>query len=255
MSTPAHAEAADDERVAVRRSTDRPVPRWTRGAYLAIVCVQVATVLAGFWPRYFGPLLAGGVEHFWFVHVHAGVFAGWMALLLVQSVLVVRGAIGRHRLLGRFGAVYGLLVLGVGIFVSVAAPVARVHAGQLAPDAGELVVLYNLTDMLVFGAFFMLALRFRARPALHRRLILCATVALTGAAVGRVLPGGSASYAAVWLAPIVLGVAVDIAASRRLHPVFVAGSAAFAFMFFKVGLMSGSPMWRVVGHAIMQPFV
>ena len=42
---------------------------------------------------------------------------------------------------------------------------------------------------------------YRGHPELHKRLILNATVALLGAAVGRVLPV-SFAYLVVWLSPL-----------------------------------------------------
>jgi hypothetical protein len=43
-----------------------------------------AMVAWGFWPSYFGPLLRGGVDRHWIIHVHAAVFLGWVILLVVR---------------------------------------------------------------------------------------------------------------------------------------------------------------------------
>lgn len=228
---------------------------WSRQAYLAAVCLLFATVVWGFWPSYWGRLLSGGVEHFWFVHLHAAVFLGWMAILLAQALLVTSGRLQLHRRLGVAAAAYGLVVLCVGAVVSIAAPVARVGSGQLAADTAALVALYNLTDIVVFGGFFMLAMRERTVPARHRRLVLCAGVALTGAAVGRVLPSGSLLYVVVWLAPLVIGMAVDWLSGRRIHPIFVGGCIAFAAMYFKVQIYASSPAFRAVGQTLIAPFL
>ena len=117
-----------------------------------------------------------------------------------------------------------------------------------------LVVLYNLTDMAVFAGFFVAAMLQRRRPEFHKRLILSATVALMGAAVGRVLPGGSLSYLLVWLAPLFALMVVDLLTGRRLHPVSLASVAIFVVVFFKVDLLSLSPIWPQVGRVIMSPF-
>jgi len=235
--------------------TTNAAATFVRRAYLAIVCLLVGTVVWGFWRGYWAPLLTGGVEHFWFVHLHAAVFLGWMLLLLVQSILATRGAVRAHRALGAAGMGYGAVVLCVGAWVSVAAPAARVHAGQLALEIAGLVVLYNLTDMVVFGTCFLLAMRHRAAPPLHRRLILCSSVALTGAAVGRVLPGGSLEYALVWLAPWLLAMATDVAIDRRVHPIFLWGGVAFAAIFFRVPLYAALPGANAVGHILLAPFL
>ena len=231
------------------------IPQWSRHAYFAVACILTATVISGFWPSYFRPLLTGEADHFWFIHVHAAAFLGWMIFLLVQALLITLGKVILHRRLGVAGMVYGTLVLCLGLFVSIAAPVARVGAGQMPPQVAELVALYNLTDMVIFGVFFLLAIGYRLVPALHRRLILCSSVALTGAAVGRVLPSGSLAYALVWLAPLIIGFAIDLAADRRIHPIFLSSSVVFATMFFKVPLFSVSPVWRVIGRSLIRPFL
>ena len=53
----------------------------SQGAYLVIALGVAAMVVAGFWPSYFGPLLHGGADRHWIIHVHAAVFIGgsWAA--------------------------------------------------------------------------------------------------------------------------------------------------------------------------------
>lgn len=226
-----------------------------RAAYLAITLGLAAIVASGFWPSYFGPLLGAGANRLWIIHLHAAVFVGWILLLLIQAFAVALGRIRVHRLIGRVGGFYGALVLGVGMFISVAAPVARVHAGQMPAERAGLVALYNLTDILVFGAFFIAAMIYRGKPDIHRRLIVSATVALAGAAVGRVLPGGSLSYALVWLSPLLAVIAMDLIAKRRVHAISLASVAIFAIVFLKVTLFSYSNAWRTIGGAIVGPFI
>ena len=112
-----------------------------------------------------------------------------------------------------------------------------------------------VADIAIFGAFFLLALVFRQAPAMHRRAMLCASVALTGAAVGRVLPSDSLGYLLVWLAPLIAAIAVDVVSERRVHPVLIAGAIAFLFMFFKVSLYAGSARASAIGDAIIGPLL
>src|SRR5262249_41055094 len=139
-----------------------------------------------------------------------------------------------HRRVGQVGIAYGALVLLMGLVVSVAMPVIRVHANQLPPDRGAMVVLYNLTDVMVFAGFFIGAMVLRRRPDFHARLILSATIALTGAAVGRVLPGGTLVYLVVWLAPLFVSMLADLWTRGRLHPVSWITVPILLISFFKV---------------------
>lgn len=255
MSSVTGASSVPHSPPPIPRRIPQRIPQWTRGAYLAIACLSLAIVVWGFWRGYWRPLLAGGVDHFWFIHVHAAVFLSWMVLVVVQSGLVASRRFGSHRALGVAGAVGGLVVLALGLFISIAAPVARAESGQLQPAVAGLVALYNLTDMLIFGASFVLAIRYRASPAMHRRFIVFAGVALIGAAVGRVLPGESLAYAAVWLSPLLCCAAVDCAAEKRLHPVFLAAALVFAVMFFKVRLYAMVPASSGIGQFVVGPFL
>jgi hypothetical protein len=61
------------------------------------------------------------------------------------------------------------MVFAVGVVVSVGAPALRVRAAFYPLEVGGVIALYNLTDMLLFGAFLMLAFAYRHRPELHKR--------------------------------------------------------------------------------------
>ena len=113
---------------------------------------------------------------------------------------------------------------------------------------------YNLTDILLFGGFLGLAFAYRNRPELHKRWIIAATAALCGAALGRVVPGGTPQYLLLWLSPLLAMVAVDLLTQRRVHSIPVVSSALLVVAFFKVPLYS-APVWRAIGRALLQPFV
>jgi hypothetical protein len=149
---------------------------------------------------------------------------------------------------------YGALVFFVGLLVSVGAPALRVRDGFYGLDVGGVIVLYNLTDMLLFGAFLALAFVYRKRPELHKRWIIAATAALLGAALGRVVPGNSPQYLLLWLSPLLALIAVDLLTRRRVHWIPVVGSALLVVAFFKTSLYA-APLWRDVGRAVLRPFV
>jgi hypothetical protein len=219
-------------------------------AHLFIALTLLATAVWGFWPSYFGPLIRGVVNRHWIIHVHAAVFVGWLILLVTQASLIATGRARTHRRVGHVGIAYGALVLLMGLIISVAMPVIRVHANQLPPDRAGLVVLYNLTDVIVFAGFFISALVLRRRPDFHARLMLSATIALTGAAVGRVMPSGTLQYLLVWLAPLFISMIVDVWVRGRPHPVSWITLPILVTTFFKVDLISPK-----IGPALMRYFM
>lgn len=225
----------------------------TRQAYFAIVLMIAAIVAWGFWKTYYSRPFTR-VDLPTIVHVHAAVFSLWALVLVAQAAVVVAGNVRLHQRLGTIGMLYGALVFAVGLLVSVGAPVVRVRAAFYPLEVGGIVALYNLTDMLLFGVFLALAFAYRHRPELHKRWIVAATAALCGAALGRVVPGGSPQYLLLWLSPLLALAAVDLAMRRRVHWIPVAAGALLVVAFFKVPLYA-APIWRDVGAALLRPFV
>ena len=225
----------------------------TRRAYFAITLLIAGIVGWGFWETYYTQAFAR-VDLPSIVHVHAVVFSIWVLVLVAQAAVVVAGNVRLHRRLGTAAMLYGALVFLVGLLVSVGAPALRVRANFYSLDVGGIIVLYNLTDILLFGAFLALAFAYRDRPELHKRWIVAATAALLGAALGRVVPGNSPQYLLLWLSPLLALAAVDLVTRRRVHWIPVVSSALLVAAFFKVPLYA-PPVWRDVGRALLAPFV
>jgi hypothetical protein len=224
-----------------------------RRAYFAIAVLIAGIVAWGFWKTYYSRI-GERTDLPSIVHLHAAVFSTWVLLLLVQAAAVTGGHLRLHRRLGTVGMVYGALVFAVGLLISVGAPALRVRDGLFPLEVGGVVVIYNLTDMLLFGAFLALAFGHRNRPELHKRWIIAATAALCGAALGRVVPGNTPQYLLLWLSPILAMAVVDLATRRRVHWIPVVSGALLVVAFFKEPLYS-APVWRDVGAALLRPFV
>src|SRR6185436_6518717 len=224
-----------------------------RQAYFAIALLVAGIVAWGFWKTYYSQALARA-DLPAIVHVHAVVFSVWVLVLVAQAAVVVAGNVRLHKQIGAAGMLYGALVFAVGLLVSVGAPVVRVRSGFYPLEVGGIVALYNLTDMLLFGAFLALAFGYRGRPELHKRWIVAASAALCGAALGRVVPGSTPQYLLLWLSPLLALTAVDLATRRRVHWIPVVSSALLVVAFFKVPLYA-APIWRDVGASLLRPFV
>jgi hypothetical protein len=239
--------------VALDTPSTAAAPVRTRQAYFAIALLTAAIVVWGFWETYYSQAFARG-DLPAIVHVHAAVFSIWVLVLLAQAAVVVAGNIRLHRQIGTAAMIYGSLVFTVGLLVSIGAPALRVRSGFYPLEVGGVIVLYNLTDMLLFGAFLALAFTHRNRSDLHKRWIIAATAALCGAALGRVVPGNTPQYLVLWLSPLLAMIAVDLATRRRVHWIPVVSGALLVVAFFKVPLYSAQ-IWRDLGGAMLRPFV
>lgn len=245
------------ERAEAGAALDAPSPPAaivrTRQAYLGVTLLIAGIVAWGFWETYYSQALAR-TDLPAIVHVHATVFTVWVLVLLAQAAVVAVGNVQWHRRLGLAGMLYGAFVFIVGLLVSIGAPALRVRAGFYSLDVGGVIVLYNLVDMLLFGAFLACAFAYRGQPELHKRWIIAATAALCGAALGRVVRNNTPEYLLLWLSPVLAMVALDLATRRRVHWIPVLAGALLVVAFFKAPLLA-APVWRDVGRELLRPFV
>jgi hypothetical protein len=235
--------------VAVAR---RATTRARSPFYVALAAFMVGIVLVGFWPSYFGPLLRGNVTRPLVIQLHGIIFVGWMALLVAQVLLAARGRVDLHRRVGRFGIVYGCVVLAMGIVAGPAASVIHIRAGEWTLDRGAGFLLTTFGDMVLFGSLFAAAVAYRRRPEIHKRLMLAATVELLFAAVGRMnfLDPHPLLAAAVWLSPLLLGMAHDWTTTRRVHPAYIIATVVL-FLGSLRELFTESEVWLAVGRPII----
>jgi hypothetical protein len=225
------------------------------GLYPGLAVLLTAAVVAGFWP-YFRRVAAGTLDAPWFIHLHAAVFVGWLALLLTQACLVSAGLTRHHRRLGVAGIAYGVLVLAMGLLVSFAAPAGHVDAGRWDEAAAAAFLLLPLGDLVLFAGLFCAAIAWRARPQVHKRLMLCASVALVFPAVARLGLFEISPWLLllVWLSPLIIAMAHDMHSLRRVHPAYLAGTTLLAAGYVRVFFMD-SPAWLALGGWLLSPFL
>ena len=119
-------------------ATTAALPRTTapRRLYVGLAVLAAVIAVVGFWPTYFGPLVAGIVDKAPIIHFHAAVYVGWLAIFITQAVLAATGRVAAHMKLGRFAIGYGVLVIVVGLLTAFARFAVRVRAGEVVAAAG-----------------------------------------------------------------------------------------------------------------------
>jgi hypothetical protein len=218
-----------------RRSTwQRPVEMYF---YLCMALLTAAIVIYGFSGTLGNKLIHANPRRPILLWVHAILFSSWLAFYILQSALVRIRKLKLHRTLGWVGAVLGTLMVVIGFWVAVA--MAQFDTSRLHRPNRDAFLIVPLFDIVAFTIPFGLAILWRARPERHRRLMLLATCALTGAAFGRIpIMHSPLSFYGGVDGLILLGVLRDLAVNRRIHPVYmismpllVAGQAAAAQIF------------------------
>ncbi|MHA6719796.1 hypothetical protein ACX40Y_10140 [Sphingomonas sp. RS6] len=186
-------------------------------------------------------------------HIHAFVFFGWVALYLLQNVLVANGNVRLHRRLGWLALLWLPMMLSLGIAMTVTS----VRRG--APfffDVNQFLIS-NPLHLTIFTGLVLVAIRLRRQTDWHRRLMFCAFALLTGPAWGRLLPmplmipfawWGCLAATMIWPA---IGAIADVRRRGRVHPAFAYGVAAILASQVLADVIAYSP----AGYAITRQVV
>jgi len=207
-------EALREQFLPVSRT--RPIA--DRVFFSGMILLLWASVLFGFAKTYF---LAGMVHAPLpnrLIHIHGAVFTLWMVLLFVQSALISARRVRWHKALGLFGFALALFMIVIG-------PIAATDSLRrgIAPEGLDSKTFYviPLTAIAMFAVLVFFAYRMRRKPAVHKRLILIATIDIAGAAFARwpiaILQEKPPLLNLVTLAFLLLIVGYDLISLRRVQ--------------------------------------
>ena len=210
--------------------------------YFAMSLLFAAIVVAGFSRTVDQNLFHPALPRPFLLWVHAAAFSGWVVFYIVQSALVRTHNVKWHRFLGWAGV--GLAAFMVPLGFAIAVIMGRFDAVQLhQPDFAFLSIPFY--GMIAFGTLVSLAIYWRRKPELHRRLLFVATGGLMDAAFARF--DFVFDHALFFLCVdvlILLGVARDLAVNRCVHTVYRYSLPLVAVgQGLAVYLWRGSPSW------------
>jgi hypothetical protein len=238
-----------------------PYHRWDHNFFLTIVAIIWVGIGLGFGSDLVRHFSTPHVAYPLIVHFHAAVFAGWLAMLTAQVLLIRARRPDVHRKLGR--AAMGLAAIIVVLGPATAIAMQRAQLGTAESDPTFLSA--QLLSILAFAALATAALALRNNSSAHKRLILLATLAISDAGFARLLGGGVhvllgdgfwASLAGIYLGSDILAASLgiyDAVTRRRLHPVYIAGTAWLVFNQITAITLLRNPLWKpialkLIGH-------
>ena len=217
--------------------------------YLALASF-VALIAASTIARMYLPHRANDVKRSWLDQLYILIVLGWTALLVMQVALVHRGERATHRKLGLVGVGYALLVLSLGLVATFVEPVLYVERGDWNSTQAASFILLPIGDLLLFAIFFAASIALRHRRAVHKRLMILASIALLLAPIERTMAPSILAIGLAWLSPLMLSIGYDLWRHRRVHPVNLVGGAVLALSFTRV-LAMDSENWLLIGRAII----
>jgi hypothetical protein len=220
--------------------------------YFAMSLLIAVIVVAGFSQTIDASLFHATVPRPLLLWFHGAAFASWVVFLIVQTSLVRVRKVSVHRLLGWLGAGLAATMVVLGFTTSVV--MTRFDEYQLHEAGVESFMAIPFWDMIAFGTLVGLAIYWRKKPELHKRLMLVATCCLMDAPFGRFayIFNNNLFFPCLDVL-ILLGVGRDLVVDRRVHkvylyalPVIVAGQA------FTMYLDLGNPgWWQGITHAMV----
>jgi hypothetical protein len=196
MATTAH-------QTQVSKPVSQPTRRWF---FVGMALVFIATSIAGFLPAIINPatrrapltLLAA---------VHGIVIYLWLFLYLAQALLIANRRVDLHRRLGLAGVGVMALLVYFG-FTSMTATIRRgfdlsgdqhmdPHPDGLTTVDAPTGMIFNFSALLSFGILAAVAIFYRRRPDLHKRLMLFANISLMVAPIAHFL----GHMPSTWMSP------------------------------------------------------
>jgi hypothetical protein len=224
-----------------------------RRLYILAAILTPLIVLAGFARTYYlkpffnTPDIAGRI-----VHLHGIVMTAWVVLFVTQVSLVATRRTKIHRRLGVLGGVLAALVVIVGVLTALYAAARGATPG---PPALSFLII-PLGDMLIFSILIGLALYFRRKLDVHKRLMLLAAINLLTPAIARIpfdfiINGGPLAFFGLTDLCLLAVVAFDTFKHRRLHPVFLWGTIFIIAMQPLRLLLAGTDAWMSLAATLV----
>ena len=139
----------------------------------------IVIVLLGFWRGYFSELIAGTSMHSSIFHFHAVMMSLWIAMLIVQPLLIRKKKFAAHRFIGKLSfVVMPLLVISIIQIMH--------YEGNLFPE-NELTFIGSMNGAILMSTFYLIAIWKSSNINIHARAMVCTGITMIQPASDRVM--------------------------------------------------------------------
>lgn len=238
----------------VARSNLSISPMFISGMIIGIILL-IVLVHIGFSRTYiqFFPKFKGfrAVQHF-----HGMMMMGWILMLLVQPILILKGNIKLHRRVGAISYVLAPLIL-LALYLANKDQYLNLLASAGQPAAVARLAL-SLPEAVFFAILYSLAIFHRHRPALHMRYMCSTAFLFINPALGRIFrtyfdfKNGFSLSSPIALSFVGLITIVDSLRTKRISPF----TLVFGLMLLHRILweLRDAPFWQAIGSVIAKIF-
>jgi hypothetical protein len=226
-----------------------------RAFYTGMGLAIAATVIWGFAPSFYfsrwmvAPPTTPDIGLL--LGLHGSVFSVWIALMVIQPMLIASRNLSLHRRLGYFGAAIAAAMVVLGNLAAIAA----MHGGFRG--LGDPYVFYAVPFFAInsFAVTVLLAVRWRNYADTHKRLILLANAALLGAAIARIplsTVQSSAPFTFIFGPDLIIlaGILYDWRTRGRVHRVWIGGGTLMVASQIVMMAVMGTGAWHRFAEAM-----
>ena len=199
-------------------------PRISRYFFLAIIAFAALVVFIGFAPTFYLSGLFHAPALPTLLVIHGTVFSAWIVLLVTQALLIRNAKVEVHRKLGIFGALLATAMVVIGVMTALTGAAQGTLGARFHVPPQEFLII-PLGQILIFGALMAVAIALRRKPAVHKRLVIIATINLIAPAIVRAADGLfhiATPISALIVAGLLVATCIvhDVVTRGRVHPVF-----------------------------------
>jgi hypothetical protein len=224
-----------------------------RRFYLFIAVLTAAIVFAGFARTFFLNGLFAKLHLPSLFILHGIVFSSWLVILVTQSALVSARQIRIHQKLGYASIAVVVAMFTLGWIMSVQAAQRGFTPPGGPPPLSFLA--FQIFGLVLFTGMVGAGYLLRNRPETHKRLMIVATVTILTPALARIFLLFNTKLIifkalGVQLAILLICMAYDFFARKRVNSAYVWGTLAFvAFIPLSI-FIGGTSAWLSLAHWI-----
>jgi len=222
-----------------------------RRFYLFIAVLTAAIVFAGFARTFYLNGFFAKLHLPSLFILHGIVFSSWLVLLVTQSALVSARQIGIHQRLGYASIVIVVAMFTLGWIMSVQAAQRGFTPPGGPPPLSFLA--FQIIGLVLFVSLATAGFLLRNRPEAHKRLMIVGTVSILTPALARVFLLFSTNMVIFKAAGVQLGIllicmAYDFYARKRVHAAYIWGTLAFIAFIPLAIFVGGTSVWLTLAH-------
>ena len=223
--------------------------------FTAIAVLGIIAILVGFLKTFIIPIISGTKTWPLAIYAHASFVFGWVLIFLIQSLLIQNKKYKTHISIGKWAA-----FIAVGAAGSIIPASLYQIERELKEGLGQTAIssiVGSLASATMFLTLVTLAIVYRKRPQVHKRLMLLATILLIWPAWFRwrhYFP--SVERPDIWFAGVLADSLIigaftwDWLRNKRIHPALLCGGLFIIAENVMEILLFDSSGWRVIANAV-----